>query len=70
MVLVGLQSLNPRVGPGGVQRVHATKLNRGATPAVLIQNPVVPFFDPYNHDFSNSSAVADCAAGLRSPMSS
>jgi hypothetical protein len=56
-------ALNPRVGPGGVKRVHATKLNRGATPAVLIQNPVVPFFDPYNHDFSNSSAVADCAAG-------
>ena len=56
-------ALNPCVGPGGVKRVHATKLNRGATPAVLILNPVVPFFDPYNHDFSNSSAVADCAAG-------
>ena len=61
--MVGLQSLNPLVGPGGVKRVYTTKLNRGATPAVLIQNPVVPFFDPINHDFSNSSAVADCQSG-------
>ncbi|MGB1594086.1 MAG: ankyrin repeat domain-containing protein [Promethearchaeia archaeon] len=56
-------ALNPLVGTGGVRRVHATKLNRGATPPVLIQNPAVPFFDPYNHDFSNSNAVADCQAG-------
>ena len=49
---------------GGVQRLHATKLNRGATPAVLIQNPMVPFFDPYNHDFTNSNAVADNQAGF------
>jgi ankyrin repeat protein len=63
MVLSGAQNLNPLVGTSGVTRVHATKLNRGATPAVLIQNPVVPFFDPFNHDFSNSNAVADCQAG-------
>lgn len=63
-MLVGAQHLNPEVGANGVQRVHATKLNRGATPAVLIQNPVVPYFDPYNHDYSHSNAVADCQAGV------
>jgi hypothetical protein len=56
-------ALSTRVGPGRVKGVHAPKLNRGATSAVLIQNPVVPFCDPYSHDFSNSSAVADYAAG-------
>ena len=61
---LGPGGLNPLVGMGGVQRVYATKLNRGATPEVLIQNPVVPFFDPYNHDFTNSSSVADNQAGI------
>jgi hypothetical protein len=31
---------------------------------VFSQNPTVPFFDPYNHDFTNSNAVADCHAGV------
>ena len=64
---MGPGGLNPLVGMGGVQRVYATKLNRGATPEVLIQNPVVPFFDPYNHDFTNSSSVADNQAGIAFP---
>jgi len=39
-----MNSLNPLVSTAGVQRVYATKLNRGATPKVLIQvaHPVSP----------------------------
>ena len=40
-----MNSLNPLVSTAGVQRVYATKLNRGATPKVLIQ-VALPVFPP------------------------